>query len=60
MISRASPGSTPVPFFLHAYTPVSSENRLGVHVADVECASVNRTPSAASRSRFGVFTPRAP
>ena len=32
----------------------------GVHVADEECALVNRTPAPASRSRFGVRTRVAP
>ena len=37
-----------------AYRPVSRAYRVGEQTADGECASVNRTPSAASRSMFGV------
>src|SRR3954452_11904674 len=59
-MSAASPGSTPVPAFLHAYSPVSNEYLDGVHVAADEWASVNRNPAAARRSMFGVCTAFAP
>src|SRR3954453_15917006 len=59
-MSAASPGSTPVPAFLHAYSPVSNEYLDGVHVAADEWASVNRNPAAASRSMFGGCTAFAP
>ena len=60
MMSDASPGKTPVPWWRHAYSPVSSEYRDGVQVAEEECALVKRTPAAAARSRFGVLTRVAP
>ncbi len=34
IIMAAFPRATPVPFFLHAYDPVSMENLEGVQVAD--------------------------
>src|SRR5689334_1510882 len=60
MINDASPGNTPVPFLRHGYSPVSKPYRLGVHVEEVACASVNRQPCVASLSTFGVFTFVAP
>ena len=50
MISGAVPGRMPVPLRRQAYSPVSSEYREGVQVAEVAYARVKRTPSAASRS----------
>jgi hypothetical protein len=36
MISEASPGNTPVPFFRQAYSPVIKAYRDGVQVAAAE------------------------
>ncbi len=50
MISRASPGRTPVPRLRQGYSPVSSAYRDGVQVAEDEWASVKFRPCLASRS----------
>ena len=60
MISEASPGRMLVPGLRQAYSPVISAYRDGVQVAAAAWPSVNRSPPAASRSRFGVLTRVAP
>jgi len=47
-------------FTRQPYSPVRRPYRDGVHTAETACASLNRTPSFAKRSMFGVFTFVAP
>jgi hypothetical protein len=42
------------------YIPVMIEERLGAHTPYVENARVNRVPSVARRSRFGVCAYESP
>ena len=59
IVSRAFGGSTRTPL-RKPCTPVSSAKREGVQVPAAQCPSVNRSPSAASRSRLGVGIFSAP
>ena len=53
-------GAMPVPFCRKAWVPVSREKRVGVQVEAEQYPLVNRRPSAARRSMFGVRTAVAP
>ncbi len=52
--------ANPIRPLLCGYLPEKSDPREGEHSGAVACASVNRMPSAASRSRWGLLTPATP
>ena len=59
-VTGAGPHTPAPPLARTGYSPVNSAYREGVQTADAEWASVNRRPSFASRSMFGVCTFVAP